>query len=521
MDSVINQDVTRSKLAQIEIENNIEELKAASERQSSILNALPPSIALLNENGKIIAVNESWKKFALDNNLGLPKYGIGYNYLTIADKAIGVDELDGKKIAKGLKEVITGAKPQFSMEYAYHSPNNKKIWFQVIAAPLIEKTKKGAVVLHIDITDRRLAEELSLRSKANLQTIFENTDIAYVLCNPANKIVSFNTRANELCIEQFNRKLRLGSPAFNYFPKHKIPNLKEAIQKIMNNEKVHYETSYDLKDGSVKWYDVRWAGVANEQRENIGFLVAFKDITERKISDMERDRMTADLVQRNKDLEQFTYIVSHNLRAPVANIMGLSNMLNSFDFDINENQEIKTALSTSINLLDNMIMDLNHILQVSSHVNERSEEVSFQALVEGIILSLRHIIESEHVIVNYNFNAIDELVAIKSYMHSIFYNLILNAIKYRRLNVDPVITIFTRENDGKVEIIVRDNGKGIEGKNFKHLFGLYKRFDTTVEGKGMGLFMVKMQVESMGGKISVESEPGEGTLFKLEFPLVK
>src|SRR5581483_1658617 len=187
--------------------------------------------------------------------------------------------------------------------------------------------------------------------------------------------------------------------------------------------------------GTIRWYDARWVGVGNEHNENIGFILAFDDITERKLSELERDRITADLVQRNKDLEQFTYIVSHNLRAPVANIMGLSNMLNSYDFDISENAEIKSSLATSISILDNIIIDLNQILQVSSRVNERSEVVSLQQLVGDIMLSLQNVIDTENATVHYNFNAGNQIVAIKSYMHSIFYNLILNAIKYRRPDV--------------------------------------------------------------------------------------
>lgn len=512
-----NQDISRSKLAQIEIQKNIEELKAASERQADILNALPPNMVLLNETGKIVAINESWRKFTLANNLGIPRFGVGYSYIAISGKATGVDELSGKKIARGIRSVISGAKDEFTIEYSYYS-QNKKLWFQLIVAPLTDRTKKGAVILHIDITARKQAEELLLQSKANLQTIFENTDMAYVLCNAEHKIVSFNNKANDLCQLQFNKKLRVGGYAFSYFPKRKIPNVKDVIQKVMQLESVIYETSYDFNDETVKWYEVRWESVSNEKKEYMGFILAFKDITERKFSDMERDRITSDLVQRNNDLEQFTYIVSHNLRAPVANIMGLSNMLNSFDFDINENNEIKTALATSIGVLDNMIMDLNQILQARSQVNERREAISLTYLMEDITLSLRNLIEDEKISITHNFNAVNYVTAIKSYMHSIFYNLILNAIKYKRNNVETVISVSTRMIGDKLEIFFKDNGKGIEEKNLKNVFGLYKRFDTSTEGKGMGLFMVKMQVESMGGLISVQSEPGVGTTFKLEFP---
>jgi len=514
-----NQDVTRSKRAQLEIEDHIKELKAASERQSALLNALPPNIVLLNEAGKIIAVNESWKKTTLINNLGIPKYGIDYSYIAISKSAIGVDDLSAKKISKGIREVITGIITEFSMEYSCYI-HLQKTWFQVVVAPLTDKSKKGAVVLHIDITERKNAEELMLQSEANLKTIFENTDIAYVLCNTLHKIISFNSKANELSLEQFNRKLKIGGNAFNYFPKNKIPNVKKAIQKVLNNEIVSYETSYNFKEG-LKWYEVKWIGVANDKNVNIGFIVAFKDITERKLFDIERDKITSDLVQRNTDLEQFTYIVSHNLRAPVANIIGLSNMLNTVEFDANETAEVKAALGTSINVLDSIIMDINHILQVRNQVNERTETVSLQALVEDITLSLNNLIKNEEVTIAYDFKQVSTVTTVRIYLYSIFYNLILNSIKYRRPGVDPDIFVSSKMSDGKLELCFMDKGKGVDEKDLKNIFGLYKRFDTSVEGKGMGLFMVKMHVEALGGRVTVESILGSGTTFKLVFPDMK
>jgi len=514
-----NQDVTRSKLAQLEIEKNVEELQAASERQSSILNALPPNVVLLNQAGKIIAVNESWRKFTIASNLGIPRYGIDYSYQAISEKATGVDEQTGKEIARGIKEVIAGTIPEFSIEYA--SSNKKESWFHLIVAPLSDKTKKGAVVLHIDITDRKKAEEAKQQADANLRTIFENTDIAYVLCNAEHKIISFNTKANELCLEQSGTPLKAGASGFSFFPKCKIPNVKNALEKVLIEGIVSYETSYNLSDGSVKWYDVRWVGVADKKGANIGFILAFNDITGRKLSDMERDRITGDLVRRNKDLEQFTYIVSHNLRAPVANIMGLSNMLNSFEFDINESHDIKRALSSSINILDGTITDINHILEVTSKTDEKVEAFSLSMLVADLITGLDSLIQAENVTINTDFDAVDRIVAVKSYIHSIFYNLVTNGIKYKQPGIAPVISISTRRLGDAFEIIFKDNGKGIEEKNLKNLFGLYKRFDRSVEGKGMGLFMTKMQVENLGGKITVESEPELGTAVKLEFPYAR
>jgi PAS domain S-box-containing protein len=512
-----NQDITRSKLAQLEIEHNLEELKAATDRQSGILNALPPNVVLLNEAGKIVAVNESWRRFTLANNLGIPKYGIDYSYQAISEKATGVDGWTAGEIAVGLKEVIAGTRDEFSIEYSCVI-NQKKVWFQLIVSPLTDKTKKGAVVLHIDITDRKKAEEAMLQSEANLSTIFENTDIGYVLCDTAHKIVSFNAKANDLSIGQFGKPLKTGNNGFAFFPKDKIPNIKKAIDKVLHNEVISYETSYSLSDGRIKWYDVRWIGVTGKKGANSGFILAFNDITARKISNIESDRITADLVKRNKDLEQFTYIVSHNLRAPVANIIGLSNMLNNFELDINECDEIKRALSNSINILDQTIMDLNHILEVSSHADVKNEVVSLKGLMDDLTLNLGSSIQKENAAISVDFAAADSVFTVKSFMYSIFYNLLTNGIKYKRPDTAPAILVYTRKKGDILEIGFKDNGKGIDENNFKNLFGLYKRFDTGVDGKGMGLFMTKMQVENLGGKISAESKPGFGTTFKLEFP---
>ncbi|MDB5142207.1 MAG: domain S-box protein [Mucilaginibacter sp.] len=515
-----NRDVTREKLAQIQIEQHMEELKAAADRQSAILNALPPNIVLLNEAGKIVAVNDSWKKFTLANNLGVPRHGIGFSYLAISEKATGMDAASVKKISKGIKEVIADEKDEFSMEYRYYS-GSQKVWFQLIVAPLTDKTRKGAVVLHIDITAKKQAEELLLQSRANLQTIFENTDIAYVLCDIEHRIISFNSKANELCLAHFNKRLKVGSNAFTYFPRNKIPNLKDSIQKIMNNEQISYEPTYDLKDGTVKWYEARWVGVADAEKINIGFIVAFKDITERKTSELESARITADLVQRNNDLEKFAYIISHNLRAPVANIIGASNALNNIELNKADRERLSRGINISVMKLDEVVKDLNHILQAKGGIDEIKETVRFSDLVDNIKISIMNQIDKGHVEVKYDFSEANELFVIKPYLHSIFFNLISNSVKYRRQRVRSVINIHSRLLKNKIELIFADNGMGIDlNKNGDQIFGLYKRFHSNIEGKGMGLFMVKTQVETLGGKISVKSEENKGTEFKIEFELI-
>ena len=118
-----------------------------------------------------------------------------------------------------------------------------------------------------------------------------------------------------------------------------------------------------------------------------------------------------------------------------------------------------------------------------------------------------------------DFTNVDKIVIVKSYIYSIFYNLIANSIKYRQADIETIIKITTKEDKDHVRILFKDNGLGINLKeNGDNLFGLYKRFHPHIEGKGLGLFMVKTQIEVFGGKISVKSEPNIGTEFTIELP---
>ena len=124
----------------------------------SILNALPANLALLDHKGVIIFVNDEWKNFADQNQLNYSNYGIGKNYLDICYSA--VKDLSGlaKKAARGIKKVLQGKSHQFTLEYPCHSPDEKR-WFRLFVKPVWYLGKLGAVVMHINITERVLAEE--------------------------------------------------------------------------------------------------------------------------------------------------------------------------------------------------------------------------------------------------------------------------------------------------------------------------------------------------------------------------
>ncbi len=242
------------------------------------------------------------------------------------------------------------------------------------------------------------------------------------------------------------------------------------------------------------------------------------DITDQKLADAERNKMITDIIQRNKNLEQFSYIVSHNLRAPVANILGLADLLQITENSKEEEQMMMHELSTSVKKLDTVIQDLNYVLQVKHEINEKREAVKFSQLLKDIQQSIENLLRSKDVKIISDFSEIDEILTLKSYLYSIFFNLISNSIKYHRPGIPPVIEITSTKHDGNIELVFKDNGLGIDLElRGSQVFGLYKRFHQHTEGKGMGLYMVKTQVETLGGRITVESEVNKGTAFKIVF----
>jgi signal transduction histidine kinase len=279
---------------------------------------------------------------------------------------------------------------------------------------------------------------------------------------------------------------------------------------------IKYEGRIVRKDGTVRWIDIfGTTTIYNGTKAIIGTII---DISDRKVADHEKQNIIQDLLQKNRDLEQFAYIVSHNLRAPVANIIGITDLMKVGSFQGPEGRDIIEYLNSSAHKLDGVIRDLNLILQIKHGLDENRELLKLSDLMDDIRLNISSLNTEEEVELHTDFSAVDEIHTLKSYMYSIFYNLITNCIKFKCPESVAVIRISSRLEGNKTILSISDKGLGIDlEKNATSVFGLYKRFHLHIKGKGLGLYMVKTQVESLGGSISVTSEVNNGTTFTMEF----
>lgn len=238
------------------------------------------------------------------------------------------------------------------------------------------------------------------------------------------------------------------------------------------------------------------------------------DITNIKKSEEERTKLIADLTKQNRDLQHFSYVISHDLRAPVANMLSLTSIFSLDNIDQEIREKVIDGLGQSAKHLDRTIRDLNEVLSIRNDVHSIKEMVIFQDLVLGVEQALSKQIEQYDVSISYNFDEVNSIFTLRSYMQSIFFNLISNSIKYRDVNRKPEIEITTVQKSGKIKIIFKDNGLGLDlDKYKKKIFELYQRCHDHVDGRGLGLYLVKTQIEALNGVIDVDSEIGIGTTF--------
>ena len=228
-------------------------------------------------------------------------------------------------------------------------------------------------------------------------------------------------------------------------------------------------------------------------------------------------KKNTDLTQANKQLTDFAQITAHNLRAPIGNLIFLSNFYKEADSD-QEKSELFEKINTVIQHLDETIHVLLDGLQIKTRDDIVMEELSFQKtldqtkdLLSGEILKTKAIITSD-------FTAASSITYNKIYLESIILNLVGNAIKYSDPNRIPEIKVYTKMSKGRTQLFVSDNGLGINlERQGKKVFGLHQTFHRHQNSKGIGLFMTKNHVQSLGGTIEVESVPNKGSTFAVSF----
>lgn len=243
-------------------------------------------------------------------------------------------------------------------------------------------------------------------------------------------------------------------------------------------------------------------------RKNTGQLLAYQQ---------KQDELIRELNYQNRQLDDFAHLTSHNIRSPAVNIYTLISLLNE-NSTLEDYKQIYSSLTKVSKNLNETLNELIEVLQVKNNTNIERELLSFEAIFNKVKESMQGDILLSHAVITHNFEAAPHIKYPKTYLESIFHNLLSNAIKYRFPERVPEIRVSTRNLGGQVVLEVSDNGLGIDLARYgNQVFGLRKTFHRNKNSKGIGLFMTKTQIESLGGMITVRSEKNQGTTFRIVF----
>lgn len=308
------------------------------------------------------------------------------------------------------------------------------------------------------------------------------------------------------------------SPVLLFTKKSDILELDKLKIAIQDYKECLIETISYKKNGDEFWVNLSMIPVTNKDGEHSHWISIQRDVTEEKEKQREREQLIKELTQNNKDLKQFSYITSHNLRAPLSNLTGLLNLVEDMGVEDPELKEIINGFSKSTHLLNETINDLVKVVIIKDNTSIQKEKVLIKEIFENVFSQLGFLFSLHKPILKIDLEEVTILNINKSYLESIFLNLLTNAIKYKEPTRQLKVTISSKVVNDNLILTFKDNGIGIDmERNKDKIFGLYQRFHNHPDSKGLGLYLVKSQVESMGGSITVVSKVGKGTSFTITF----
>ncbi|MNQ57427.1 Cell-division control histidine kinase PdhS [compost metagenome] len=510
---ILSKNEVRNKSVFEKLKQTNEEIKESNEKYDIVAKATSDTIW----DWKIQEDSISWNK-GIESVFGYNQEDVGTTSKWWFDK---IHPEDSIRMSIKLYSFIEQKTEKWQDQYRFRCADGT--YKYVLDRGFLLKDEKGRAIRMIgaiqDITKQKEEEQ---RLKLLETVITQSKDS--ILITEANsvshripKIVYVNPAFSEMSGYHSNEIIGK-SPNIFKGPKSDSDELKKLLRAIKNEEECLIETISYTKQKEEYWVRFSMIPIFNNEGVISHWISIQRDITDEKKLETEKEHLIRELTQNNKDLKQFSYITSHNLRAPLSNLIGLLNLIEDIPVDNPELQEIIAGFTKSTHLLNETINDLVKVIIIKDNPSMQKEEVSLKEVFENVFSQLSFQIELHKPIIKLKFDRVPLLNTNKAYIESILLNLLTNSIKYKSENRKLKISITAEQIDHQAILTFKDNGIGIDlERNRDKVFGLYQRFHNYPDSKGLGLYLVKSQVETMGGTISIDSEVNKGTTFTITF----
>jgi PAS domain S-box-containing protein len=439
---------------------------------------------------------------------------------------------DREMVRKKAIENLKSKKGSIPYEYRFVKKNGEIIWVLEEVTPINFEGKRATVGTFMDITDRKRLQGAVSYSEKSYRTIIDAIHDAYFEVDLGGTFTFVNDQMSQ--IFQYSKEELLGMNYKTFTPEEDIKNVYAIYNEVYRTGQpiLSYGHRVIRKDGTSGFSDVSISPLKNAKGEIIGFRGISRDITARKRLEEEREALLQEirkinrkLEEANKELQDFVYIASHDLREPLRKISSFGTLLqDSLKGKLNEDQQENFEF-----MIDGSrrMQDMIDALLIYSRLTTKAkpfEWVDLNKIIEDLKkLELATMLAETGGIIHVP-EPLPSIQADRSQMHQLFQNLIGNGLKFRKDGMRPEVIIRAHEIDlDMIRIEVEDNGIGIDDKYQGQLFTMFKRLHSRdeYEGTGIGLASCKKIVERHGGNIGIKSTPGKGSTFWFTLPREK
>ncbi len=483
----------------------------------NMLNQIPDLIFQLT-----ISPNDDFYFSYLNKNIlsyfELKEFELDSNPINVINDKLHPDDREAffDSLYKSKKNILP-----WKFEFRVLTKDKKILWFKVDSNVTLDDQKNTIFYCTLtDITDIKERELKVQESETRYQFALEASKKGIWDYNIATGCVYFSKESLDILhLNEFDN-IDTNSKWDDRIHPDDLNDYIDNIQSHKENKTPYFENTKRVlaKDGSYKWVLSR--GKIIERDDNgdaVRIIGTHSDVTHNKQKENELLDNLDIIIEQNNRLLNFAHIVSHNLRSHTGNFKMLLNILDESN-DKKSKDECLSYLKTTSNALSETIDHLKELVDIHTTIIHKKEDLNLNVYLNQTLEVLSKEIKDNKVKIVNKIGKKDTIKFNPAYLESLFLNFTTNAIKYSHPERYPEISYSSSVENGKLVLLIEDNGLGINlEKHGEKLFGMYKTFHKNANARGIGLFITKNQIESMGGSIEVESKVNVGTTFKINF----
>jgi PAS domain S-box-containing protein len=517
--SKITRDLTDRKKAEDDLYKAYQDLKESEERYRLLVNAVADyAIYMLDVAGNVATWNEGAKRIK------------GYEYQEIIGRSFTrfYNQQDKERGLPEFELAEADRHGRFEGQGWRVRKDGATFWAHVVLTAIHNKEGKliGFSKIIRDLTESRRLEEQLYQANEDLKETEERArllvdsvkDYAILMLSLNGEIITWNVGAER--IKGYQAQEIIGKHFSVFYNTEAIAKgfPQYELERAVLDGRFEDEGWRIRKDGTAFWANVIITPIYNALGRHIGFSKVTRDLTEKRRNE-ELMVKNQELLRINRDLDNFVYTASHDLKSPIANLEGL---LTELKQEMGPEQEKYADL---LPWIDNSLLSLRKVVGELAEVTRVDqldkviETINLEDLLGEIKDSFREQIHGQRVSITADFAAVPTLAYSRKNLRSIMFNLVSNAIKYSATDKIPQIKLRTQylAAEKVVVLTISDNGLGIPDNQKDKIFTMFRRVHTHVEGSGVGLYLVKKILENQGDRIEVDSQLNIGSTFKVFF----